>query len=251
MQTPVKKAAKKLRGIVRCETATHRGVTIPAKFLRSGGDNFADDEAFLSSGEKEAERLQQEFGLRKTMAVLDIGCGPGRLPIGILSTIGEIAAYRGVDVSETPIAWCNKHIENLYPTFQFTHLNVKNERYNPEGKEAISLPFQDGSFDIIYLYSVFSHMKTPDIKAYLSEFKRLLKSTGHVFLTAFIEKSVTEMEENPEGYKQTWKGALHCVRYEKGFFERLLAEHGFAIEKFHHGTEADGQSSLVLSAVAQ
>ncbi len=244
---PAKQIAKKLKRLVIPETVTHRGLTLPAVHLRFGGKNFLDDEAFLSSGEKEAERLQSSFGLSKNMALLDLGCGPGRLPIGIISKIGEIRAYRGVDVSETPIAWCKKHIEKQYPTFQFKRTDVKNERYNPRGSDVAALPFPDASFDIIYLYSVFSHMKTPDIKAYLSEFKRLLKPTGKVFLTAFVEEDVPEMEENPKNYKQEWKGELHCVRFEKKFFKKIIKDQGFNIDKFEYGVETDGQSGYYLS----
>ena len=178
---------------------------------------------------------------------MDIGCGPGRLPIGIISRIGELRAYRGIDVSGTPIEWCKKYIGEKYPTFQFIHINAKNERYNPDGSPLERLPFPDKAFDIIYLYSVFSHMKPPDIKYYLSEFRRLLKPIGHIFLTAFVEKNVPEMEENPPDYKQQWKGALHCVRYEKKFFEKMLRDHGFKIEKHAYGAETDGQSGYYLS----
>ena len=245
----IQKTAKKLKLFVKPEAVTHRGMKIPAKHLRFGGSNFIDDEAFLSSGEKEAERLQTNFGLSRNMALLDLGCGPGRLPIGIISKIGEIRAYRGVDVSKTPVEWCNKHIGKDYPTFQFTHLDIKNERYNPSGSGSIGLPFPDSSFDIIYLYSVFSHMKTPDIEAYLNEFKRLLKPTGKVFLTAFVEDKVPEMEENPPNYKQDWKGALHCVRYEKNFFKKMIKGHGFNVDKLDYGTETDGQSGFYISSV--
>ena len=246
---PAKQVAKKLKSFVKSEAVTHRGMTIPAKHLRFGGSNFIDDEAFLSSGEHEAERLQSSFGLSRNMALLDLGCGPGRLPIGILRKIGEIRAYRGVDVSQTPIEWCSKYIEKEHPTFQFTHMDIKNERYNPSGSSSVGLPFPDASFDVIYLYSVFSHMKTPDIQAYLTEFKRLLKATGKVFLTAFTEDKVPEMEENPPNYKQDWKGALHCVRYEKKFFKKLLKDYGFTVDKLEYGTETDGQSGFYLSSL--
>ncbi|MFH1671004.1 MAG: class I SAM-dependent methyltransferase [Patescibacteria group bacterium] len=246
MPTLIKNVARRLKRLVRSDVTKHRGVTIPAKHLRYGGSHFIDNEDFLHSGEREAMRLQGEFGLRKGSALLEIGCGPGRLSIGILNTIGELRAYRGVDVSKVAIDWCKKHIEQKYPTFQFFHADFKNDRYNPEGTKAIVLPFPDQAFDIIYLYSVFSHMKTPDIRAYLNEFKRLLKPTGSIFLTAFIEENVPEMEENPADYKQDWKGALHCVRYDKAHFEKLVGEFGFAIEKYKQGVETDGQSSLIL-----
>jgi len=225
-------------------------MTLPSTFLRFGGQNFLDDEVFLQSGEKEAKRLQKDFGLKKEGAVLEIGCGYGRLPIGILSAIGPISTYQGVDVSDGAIQWCKRYISKKHPSFCFLHINAHNKRYNPKGSAittAFRLPLADHSFDIIYLYSVFSHMHSDEIRPYLKEFRRLLTPTGKVFLTAFVEKNVADEKENPKGYKQQWKGALHCVRYSENFFRSFLAENGLRIHALHHGTETDGQSALYLS----
>jgi SAM-dependent methyltransferase len=226
------------------------GQTIPARRLRFGGAHFARDEDFVHSGEEEAKRLTVWCGLGAQSRVLDVGCGPGRLPIGILRTAGDIAAYRGIDVSRTPIEWCSRHIQLAHPSFQFLHINVRNDRYNPSGEslnDRFRLPFPSGSFDIIYLYSVFSHMGTEDVQRYLREYARLLAPDGSVFLTAFVEEAVPSMEENPQGYGNLqWKGALHCVRFESGFFAALVRGAGLQIVRQSHGTETDGQSAFLL-----
>ena len=138
------------------------------------------------------------------------------------------------------------------PHFQFLHIDVLNERYNKDGtvsQEEMKLPYEDSSFDIIYLYSVFSHLLQRDIEAYLKEFIRLLRPKGSLFLTAFVEDNVPEVEENPSDYQRGCKGRLHCMRYERSFFDRMVQSHGFAIDHFVHGKETDGQSlyKLILS----
>jgi len=65
---------------------------------------------------------------------LDVGCGQGRLPIGILRVIGEIN-YMGIDVDKASIDWCRRHIERNHPSFKFKHVNFRNERYNNDGIE--------------------------------------------------------------------------------------------------------------------
>ncbi len=246
------------RAAMRLEPATvlYKGNILPARRYRFGGIHFLN-ESFLTSGEAEARRLIDHMGLTRDSRVLEIGCGPGRLPTGIISVLGDIRLYRGIDVSVKPILWCQKYITPVHPSFQFTHLDMHNDRYNPKGHleaEKLRLSLPDHSFDIIYLYSVFSHLRTEHVRFYLGEFRRLLAPGGRVFLTAFLEEDVPDMAENPDDYrtvwvenKQTWKGALHCVRYNKKFFWQLAEEAGLTVVHFTHGVETDKQSGVYLA----
>ncbi|HUV94981.1 MAG TPA: class I SAM-dependent methyltransferase [Anaerolineae bacterium] len=232
------------------DTVLHDGLVLPAKHLRSCGRKFRHDEYFLASAQAEADRLVERLGLTASSRLLDVGCGVGRLALGILRRIGAIKAYRGIDVDKEAIRWCQWHITSQHPAFQFFPVNVEHPRYNPRGKKAdtrFSLPFNDGEFDVIYVYSVLSHMLPKDIELYLAEFQRLLSPSGKVFLTAFVEEDVPKVAVNPTGYRKTkWVGPLHCVRYSKGFFESLLVGSGFRTEGFSYAAETDGQSAFYI-----
>lgn len=220
----------------RSENVVLDGVILPPKRMRPCGANFQDDEFYLESAKREADRLAEHMSLSLESSLLDVGSGPGRLAIGITQRVGEIAKYRGVDVAEESVRWGQSYITPEHPNFQFVHIDVENRRYNPEGSgkdSGFTFPFDDREFDIITLYSVFTHMLTDGVRSYLEEFQRLLRSGGRIYLTAFVEDNVPEVEENPQGYLgREWKGALHCVRYERGFFEKLLDESGFRLDGF-------------------
>lgn len=227
------------------------GIALPAKHFRFGGSEFKDDAYFLASGRREARRLVEKCGLTTESRILDIGCGVGRLPLGILSEMKSPAEYSGVDVDTRSITWCQRHIQRDHPRFHFERINVLNQRYNPNGTKidrGFHLPFADCSFDVIYLYSVFSHMMSDHIQAYLYEFRRLLVPGGQAFFTAFVEENVPDVTENPQGYKMNWNGALHCVRYQSDYFNSLIAQTGFRVRLFEYGQETDGQSALYLSS---
>lgn len=251
MQWLVTRLGRRVVRLFASDTVLHGGVVLPAKHLRSCGRKFRDDEHFLASAQAEAERLVERLGLTASSRVLDVGCGVGRLAIGILRRMGAIRAYRGVDVDKEAIRWCRCHITGEHPAFQFFHVDVKHPRYNPSGRELDTrfvLPFDDGEFDVVYLYSVFSHMLPKDIKAYLAEFQRLLSPSGKVFLTAFVEDDVPKVVDNPAGYrKMRWVGPLHCVRYDRRFFESLLAGSGFGVEGFSYAAETHGQSAFYVA----
>lgn len=240
---------RRLRAFLVPETVRHRGQILPSKNLRFGGVHFQDDEAFLAAGERDAKRLAEWCGLNEKSALMDIGCGTGRLAIGIMSVLKNIRRYEGVDVSATAVEWCKRHITPAHPGFRFTLINIRNERYNPSGGTVTTtfrLPFDNGGFDVIQLYSVFSHMRSPDVRAYLKEFARLLAPNGSVFLTAFVEEGVPDEEENPQNYIMEWKGALHCVRFSDTFFRNMVEETGLRIAKMTHRSDTDGQSAFLL-----
>lgn len=243
-------AARKIYSFVQPESVWFENMLIPAAHLRFGGNCFNADRDFACSARKEADRLVQNFGLTRNSSLLEIGCGPGRLPLGIIDRVGDIRSYHGLDVSRQSIAWCRKHITPRHPSFRFVHIDVMNHRYNPHGgvtQQEFKVPVEDRSADIVYLYSVFSHLREKDIRAYLKAFARILKPGGTLFLTAFIETDVPPESENPADYcGGHWQGPLHCVRFEAGHFRNLLGEYGFQIVREEHGTETDGQSALYM-----
>ena len=223
---------------------------LPAPHLRFCGSDFRDNEYFLRSACEEASRLVERLGMRKESRLLDVGCGVGRVAIGILTSSQEVPLYHGVDVSERSICWCRRYIQSYHSNFRFLHVDVLNARYHPDGRPIdrdFALPMDVGSFDIVYLFSVFSHMPTADLKAYLQEFARLLVAGGRVFFTAFVEQGVPPMSVNPSDYGMTWRGPLHCVRYERQFLFGLVRQAGFQVDEFEHAAEANGQSGVYLT----
>lgn len=252
MRTRIKELLKRLASIVGLDTVRLDGQVLPASYLRLCGLEFRDDAYFLASARAEADRLVRDFGLSRAGAVLDIGCGFGRLAIGIADRIGDIARYHGIDVSAAAVAWCRRHITRKHPTFRFERVDVLNERYNPGGTElssAYRLPFADGEFDVVYLYSVFSHMELRDMELYVREISRVVRGGGGVFVTMHVAEDVPDVTINPADGDRAWQGPLHCVRYRRAFVEELFRRHSLAIEGLTLNAETDGQSGYSLRRV--
>ena len=128
-------------------------------------------------------------GLQPGDAVLDVGCGSGRMALPLTGYLNRNARYAGFDVSREAIAWCTENISGSNPNFDFTVVDVQAGRHNPKGKYKASdfrFPYSDGSFDVVMLASVFTHMLPPDVERYMNEIARVLKPGGRSLITFFL-----------------------------------------------------------------
>ena len=220
---------------------------LPPVQLRAGGEHFKNDKDFIEKAVRDVKRLRRICGLTLNSRVLDWGCGAGRLAIGIKEHFpeGRIQHYQGVDVKKNAIDWADKNLKA--PGFDFTYINSCNERYNPSGAKTRTLASGARSFDIIYGYSVLSHMTKEDASEYLKLIKNSITDEGKVFITSFVEENVPDWSENPQGYGPLqWTGRLHCTLFNRHYFERLIQAAGLAVDGFQYGRETDGQSLYVL-----
>ncbi len=211
-----------------------------------GGAHFRKDADFVAAGVRDVKLLRQRAGLGRRKRVLDWGCGAGRLAVGIKHLLGHVEDYHGVDVQPELLYWARDHLSDEHT--RFTLVDQRNARYNPDGDVTFAIPADRGSVDVLYSYSVFSHMLTDDVAGYSRTIAEVLAPDGRALMTAFVEEDVPDCVENPEDYlKLEWKGALHCVRFNRQFFEQTIYDAGLAVEEFVHGKETDGQSMYVFS----
>jgi SAM-dependent methyltransferase len=93
------------------------------------------EKVYFEATRREVDWMVDNLGLSPTSSLLDLGCGSGRIPLGILDRVGEIREYRGVDVDKRFLGWARRHITSEHPNFQFIHLDAKNDYYNPGGEK--------------------------------------------------------------------------------------------------------------------
>jgi SAM-dependent methyltransferase len=145
---------------------------IPPKDLWLG--YFETPEEYLAGGREqirkmkdilEASGLSLEQGSRSR--VLDFGCASGVM-MRWLYDFARAGEVWGVDILGDWVVWCQQH---LSPPFKF----VTTTSYP-------HLPFEDHYFDLVYAFSVFSHIA--DLaEAWLLELKRILRPGGRLYVT--------------------------------------------------------------------
>jgi ubiquinone/menaquinone biosynthesis C-methylase UbiE len=127
-----------------------------------GYDRFAVD--FVSRRTLESHGAFFIPHLKPGMQVLDVGCGPGSMTLGIAARIGP-ATVTGVDMSASQV---------LIATDRARAFGVNNARFR-EGS-AYDLPFPESSFDAAFSHALLEHLQQPGRA--MSEFLRVLKPSG-------------------------------------------------------------------------
>jgi SAM-dependent methyltransferase len=159
-----------LFGKSRVELAAD-GLPLPPKELRvRSGPAFADAELFLESGRRHKQLvvdLLVEAGADPPGfdAVLDFGCGCGRV---VRHWHGDGPAVHGSDLNPDAIRWNAANL--VFAAF------TTNELMPP-------LAHADDSFDLVWAFSVFTHLPADVQQAWLDELARVLKPGGWLLLS--------------------------------------------------------------------
>ncbi|HYZ74871.1 MAG TPA: methyltransferase domain-containing protein, partial [Chthoniobacterales bacterium] len=99
------------------------------------------------------------------MKVLDCGCGPGAISVGLAEAVGPAGHVTGVDSGESQIEVAKGRARaNL--TFRVASI--------------YELPFEDGTFDLVFSHALFEHLAEP-IRG-VTEIRRVLRAGGVVGL---------------------------------------------------------------------
>jgi SAM-dependent methyltransferase len=231
----------------RSKNRSYKRMIIPPSDLTPCGRLTASPEQFYLSACDEADRLLNQMNLGAESAILDIGCGAGRLPIGLLARQFSFLSYLGLDVDHQRITWCNENLEKKDERLTFQFVDIKNDRYNPGGKDQFDVGLAGRKFDIIYLYSIFSHLIQRDVERYLDIIHDSLTDFGSCFVTMFVADGVPPCTENPPDFGVLkWQGRLHCVLYNRGNWESMVGQAGLEITKIVQEVNIDGQTAFYL-----
>ncbi len=113
--------------------------------------------------------------------VLDFGCGAGRTLRHFLDE-AKRAEFFGCDIHGPSIRWLERHLS--------PPLRVLENSYSPP------LPYAEGAFDLIYAFSVFTHL-ADNWAEWLLELRRVLEPRGLLIATFLNQQSWLIFEAGP------------------------------------------------------
>jgi SAM-dependent methyltransferase len=146
------------------------------------------NEEWIEAGEFSVDLLCRTLGRGDLSEVelLDVGCGT-KLAETLLDNSMPIGRYVGIDASSEVIDWLQANVSDA--RFEFHHLDAHNARYNPEGTDLASfelLPVGERYFDLICLFSVFTHLAPHDFVSMLRLLRRHAKPEAKLLFSLFL-----------------------------------------------------------------
>jgi SAM-dependent methyltransferase len=174
----------------------------PARLRAQVGPAHADARLFLRSGRRHAELIRsllQEDGreLEELDALLDWGCGCGR----VLRHWRALPATRvcGCDIDPRMIDWCRHNLP-------FAEVTVT--ELSPP------LPYADDSFELVYAFSVFTHLTEELQRAWMDECRRVLGPGGYLLMSTLGEYYLS-LDRLNESERRDFGGGNLVVLYQQ------------------------------------
>ena len=166
---------------------------VPTEFCRNAGtpEDLANEETSINTAVWLIDHMCEHLDIRdlRDLAVLDFGCGV-RFAQAIVNRGIPIGRYVGVDVYREMIEFLTANVTD--PRLEFVHLDAHNALYNPAGRPladiAETLHIEGDGFDVICLFSVFTHLAPHDYVSVLRLMRRFVRPTGRLFFTLFIDE---------------------------------------------------------------
>jgi SAM-dependent methyltransferase len=207
------------------------------------------------------DHLVELGALRPDAAILDVGCGLGRIAREVSRYLQPGGSYHGIEIQTRFIDHLRREFAER-PAFHFHHADIRNTEYNPRGTIPATeyrFPVPDESVLLVVLRSVFTHMLPPEVDHYMGEIRRVLRPGGRSLITYYLlneqSRPFVDSVQRPifAAYPFDGRGSFphdcgeyrvryrevpeRAVAYDEAFVRRLYVRHGMTIlEPIRYGS---------------
>jgi SAM-dependent methyltransferase len=176
-------------------------------FVGAGADFFSEAKADVL-----LRLVRRHLGDPRDVKALDVGCGPGEMDAWLEPSLGEL---EGVDVSEGVIEAARiRNPEVVYSTY--------------DGER---LPFEAGSFDLVFAVCVLHHVDPARWQPFLQEMARVVRPGGLVAV----------LEHNP--FNPLTRLAVHRCEFDD---EAVLLSRGAVVALEQQAGLESAESRYIL-----
>lgn len=198
---------------------------LPPEVLRLMVAGTDDAEWFLTAGRRAAEALAELLArngvrIERCDSVLDFGCGCGR----VLRHLQHLpAVLHGCDSNPVAVEWCAGHL----PAGAFTVNGLESP-----------LDYEAGSFDLVYAFSVLTHLPLALQFHWMREFRRVLRPGGTLVLSLHGDALLARLSRAERADYRAGRlvvrggelaGTNHCAVFHPPAFVRDVLADGFDV----------------------
>jgi SAM-dependent methyltransferase len=158
----------------------------PAVFKQGGLNNFHE---FLGA-------LNRHAPATSFRRMLDWGCGCGRITAHFLH-LPNGPEVLGCDIDAEAVAWCNYHLK-------------------AEAFRTIAplppMPYEDGAFDLVIGYSIFTHLTRQAQEAWLAEMRRVIRPGGFFLASTHGTGAAARLLRRGDRFRMAWSGVYDGIQ---------------------------------------
>jgi SAM-dependent methyltransferase len=214
------------------------GPPLPPRRLMVRVAGTADADWFLRSGRAAYDAIAAHVPLAEVEAVLDFGCGCGRV---LRYWQGQDGLVAGSDRDTGAVDWCRRNL---------AFARCERNALEPP------LAFPDASFDLVYALSVFTHLTEELQTAWRDELARVLRPGGRLLLTTHGRSYLPRLEDDERARFERgelvvrWTelpGSNLCSAYHPERYLRETLGRGFTfVELEEEGARGNPTQDLVV-----
>ena len=167
---------------------------------------------------KYAEMALTRLGIQEGETVLEIGFGTGHRLKRIVESIGKTGRVHGIDISSGMMEISRKRLKKAGLA----------DRAELHCGDAASLPFDDNTFDAVFVSFTLELFDTPEIPKVLEQIKRVLKPGGRLGVVSMSkENGESTFLRLYEWIHNKWPRYVDCRPI---YVEQSLIDAGYQIE---------------------
>jgi SAM-dependent methyltransferase len=173
----------------------------PVQLMRTEGIDVLEE--WFRWAEEWSMLLRVYGRLRRNDAVLEIGCGLGRIAFPLRHLLSERGTYDGFEIVAEKVEFLQRTFEVAHPNFRFRWADIHNTFYNPTGRMPAAeyrFPYDDHRFDVVFAASVFTHLLPESTARYLAESARVLRDGGRCVFSFLLLDHYRQGHPRPLGF---------------------------------------------------
>lgn len=237
---------------------------VPLSEVIGGGDPKAISESLVGF-------LIDQKLLAPDADVLDIGCGCGRVATTLLNVLNAEGSFKGVDILEPLIAFCDRWISDRRESFQFYAANTTNSSYDAYKSDLkvkridqLSDAVAPRSIDLCIATSLFTHLTADETLAYLRQIRAALRPDGRAVLTFFLLDPTTRARMASLPLSIDFKNGsniadkvfyafpdapMDAVGFDETYLRKLMVRAGLSVRQVFYGSWAQRREQPLFQDV--
>jgi len=227
------------------------------KLIHESEMNTWVGDSSASEAGRGSARLVDNLGHPKAGdTLLDFGCGVGRVMVGLDELLSDVKLI-GVDIVPSMVDFCKINLQPEMQNTSFYCTDATNPCYEKHMDGSLAGESEEkvfselaGDIDLLFAFSVFTHLAQKEAEFYFRELRKLVSNSGKILISAYLLDPFSRgslINKRIQANQDFWEGCrgdedvyvsdeeLLLVAYDSNLFIEMLRQAGFQVQQINYG----------------